>query len=271
MQSISRSISIFLYPLLLCQCASSGNSAGQVKVSISTSLGEIEIELYDQTPQHRDNFVKLVKEGFYDNTLFHRVIQGFMVQGGDPDSKNARPGVRLGTGGPDYTVPAEFVPELIHQRGALAAARQGDNVNPAKASSGSQFYIVQGKVYTDEELNQIEAQTAMAQAQQQFLQYIEEEEAAAKDAGQSVDASTIQEKARTRASEYLQNHPCKMNEEQRQIYKTAGGTPHLDGAYTVFGQVTRGLEVVDKIAAVETDDNNRPVTNVVINKIKIIR
>jgi peptidylprolyl isomerase/peptidyl-prolyl cis-trans isomerase B (cyclophilin B) len=264
-------IFLLLCPLLFYHCSSTSNSSGSVKIAIVTTLGEIEIELFDQTPQHRDNFVKLVNEGFYDGTLFHRVIKEFMIQGGDPTSKNAKQGERLGSGGPGYTVPAEFVPELIHKRGVLSAARQGDNVNPEKASSGSQFYIVQGKIFTDAELDQVENQIAMGKSQPIFTQYVKEEEDAMKNAGQTVDPEAAREKAITRATEYLQAHPYKMNEEDRQVYKTIGGTPHLDGAYTVFGQITKGLEVVDKIAALATDAADRPVKDVKITKMKLIK
>jgi peptidylprolyl isomerase/peptidyl-prolyl cis-trans isomerase B (cyclophilin B) len=232
-------------------------------------MGDIEVELYGQTPLHRDNFVKLVKEGYYDGVLFHRVIKEFMIQAGDPNSKNARPGVSLGSGGPGYTIPAEFVPELIHQRGALSAARQSDNVNPEKASSGSQFYIVQGKIFSDEELNRIEAQKTMGLTRQMFSRYIEEEKEKAKAAGKDADQQKIQEVAKAKATEWAQNNPYKMPEERRQIYKSVGGTPHLDDAYTVFGRVTKGLEVVEAISLVTTATADRPVKDVKIIKIKI--
>ncbi len=184
-------------------------------IIIHTSLGDMLVELYNATPQHRDNFLKLAEEGFYDSLLFHRVIQGFMIQGGDPDSRHAAPGQQLGMGGPGYTVPAEFVDTLFHFKGALAAARQGDAVNPEKASSGSQFYIVHGRKFTDAELDRVEAQTGI-----------------------------------------------RFSPEQRQAYQTVGGAPFLDGSYTVFGRVIRGLEVLDRIAAQTVDSNNRPVTDV---------
>jgi cyclophilin family peptidyl-prolyl cis-trans isomerase len=184
-------------------------------VRISTPMGDMMIELFNETPLHRDNFLKLAETGFYDSTLFHRVIKDFMIQGGDPDSKNAAPGVQLGMGGPDYTIPAEFLPELIHVKGALSAARMGDHVNPQKESSGSQFYIVQGKVYTPEELDI---------AQQRL--------------GKVFTA------------------------EQRTTYTTVGGTPHLDGGYTVFGRVVDGISVLDAIAQQETDRANRPITDI---------
>lgn len=192
-------------------------------VKITTDYGTMVVMLYNETPLHRDNFVKLVKQGFYDNLLFHRVIKAFMIQGGDPDSKNAAPGVPLGQGGPGYTIPAEFNTELIHKKGALAAARMGDNVNPSKASSGSQFYIVQGKVWPLEELNMIE--------QQQGIRF------------------TLK---------------------QKQLYSTIGGTPHLDNGYTVFGEVTEGLNVIDAIAAVQTAPGDRPLKDVRM-KMELIR
>lgn len=180
-------------------------------VVISTQLGDIKLKLYDETPLHRDNFIKLVNEHYFDSTLFHRVINKFMIQGGDPDSKRALSGAMLGNGGPSYTIPAEFVPTLIHKKGVLAAAREGDMINPQKASSGSQFYIVQGKVFTTEELDML-----------------------SKRMGKSFTS------------------------EQIKTYTTIGGTPHLDGSYTVFGEVISGWDVIDKIAAVATDQNNRP-------------
>ncbi len=183
------------------------------KVCISTNYGDIKIKLYNETPQHRDNFIKLVKTSYLNGTLFHRVIKNFMIQGGDPDSKNADSTAILGNGGPAYTIPAEIlVPKYFHKKGALGAAR--DN-NPAKASSGSQFYIVQGKIYTEQELAAFSQRTGKI-----------------------------------------------FSKEQIDAYKTIGGTPHLDGDYTVFGEVYEGLDVVDKIAAVKTGANDRPLKDI---------
>jgi peptidyl-prolyl cis-trans isomerase B (cyclophilin B) len=198
-------------------------------VFLQTNYGDIVIRLYDSTPLHRDNFLKLVKTGFYDSVLFHRVIQKFMIQGGDPNSKQAKAGEPLGNGGPGYTVPAEFRQSLFHKKGVIAAARMGDNVNPEKASSGSQFYIVQGKIFTDAGLDSVE---------------------------------TFRLKGR------------KIPPEQREVYKTIGGTPHLDQNYTVFGEVVKGLDVVDKIAAVQTSmgaDRDRPLQDVKILKAKLVK
>ncbi len=193
-------------------------------VLIKTNMGNMKLKLYNETPKHRDNFIKLVKEGYYTNTLFHRVIKDFMIQGGDPDSKTATKGQMLGNGGPNYTIPAEFIPAKFHKKGALAAARTGDEVNPKKESSGSQFYIAQGKKYTDAELNMFE-----------------------------------------------QRMGKKFTPAQRTAYKTVGGTPHLDGSYTVFGELVEGFDVLDKIAAVPGDQMNRPLEDVIVTSVEIVK
>lgn len=190
-------------------------------VEIVTDYGKIVVKLYNETPKHRDNFIQLVSEGFYDGLLFHRVIKDFMIQGGDPDSRNAGPDVMLGSGGVSYKIPAEFNPALHHKKGALAAAR--DN-NPEKASSGCQFYIVKGRTFTDQDLNMFESRMA-----------------------------------------------TKYTEKQRNDYKTIGGTPHLDMGYTVFGEVVSGLEVIDKIAEVATKPGDRPVKDVKMLSVKVLK
>ncbi|NSL89086.1 peptidylprolyl isomerase [Chitinophaga sp. Mgbs1] len=192
------------------------------KIKVITPYGVMVIRLYDQTPLHRDNFVKLSRRHFFDSTLFHRVIKQFMIQGGDPDSRRAKPGDTLGNGEVGYTIPAEFRLDLYHRKGALGAARDD---NPTKASSGCQFYIVQGKVFTDEQLDVVE-QTRLG--------------------GRKIPV------------------------DQREVYKTVGGSPHLDQRYTVFGQVIKGLEVIDKIAAMKTDSHDRPLQDVPM-KIRVVR
>jgi cyclophilin family peptidyl-prolyl cis-trans isomerase len=195
-------------------------------VLLQTNYGDIVLRLSDSTPFHRDNFLKLVKTGFYDSLLFHRVIQNFMIQGGDPNSKHAKPGEPLGNGGPGYRIPAEFRNSLFHKKGVIAAAR--DN-NPEKASSGSQFYIVQGRVFTNAGLDSVET---------------------------------------------FRLNGRKIPAELREVYKTIGGSPHLDQSYTVFGEIVKGLDVVDKIAAVETskgEDRDRPIDDVRILKAKLIK
>jgi len=196
-------------------------------ILMQTTMGDIVIRLSDSTPLHRDNFLKLVKVGYYDSVLFHRVIQNFMVQAGDPNSKRASAGQTLGNGGPPYTVPAEFRTTLFHKKGAIAAARTGDNVNPQKASSGSQFYIVQGKVFTDAGLDSLET---------------------------------------------FRLNGRKIPAEQRAVYKTIGGTPHLDQGYTVYGEVVKGLDVIDKIATVQTSrPQDKPLQDVRIMQAKLVK
>ena len=192
-------------------------------IEVETPLGNMIVQLNDATPLHRDNFVKLVEEGFYNDLLFHRVINGFMIQGGDPNSKNADANARLGSGGPGYQVPAEFSDSLAHVKGALSAARQGDQVNPEKKSSGSQFYIVQGKPVDEQTLNMMESRNGM-----------------------------------------------KYTAEQKEIYANQGGTPFLDSEYTVFGMVIEGLDVIDKIAEVQTLPGDRPQENIWM-KMRVIK
>jgi peptidyl-prolyl cis-trans isomerase B (cyclophilin B) len=193
------------------------------KICIETSYGSMNLVLYNETPMHSENFVDLVKKGLYDGVLFHRVINNFMIQAGDLSTRSDLKGQAAGSGDITYTIPAEFHPALYHKKGALAAARQGDNVNPERASSGSQFYIVQGTKFTKAQLDQMEQQ---------------------------------------------QMH-IRFTPEQRRIYTEVGGTPHLDYSYTVFGQVVDGLDVIEKIAAVPTDQNDRPLEDIKI-KIRII-
>ena len=239
------------------------------KVLIKTSLGDIKVELYDATPQHRDNFIKLVKEGFYNGTLFHRVIKNFMVQGGDPDSIGAPAGKSLGTGGPGYTVPAEIVyPQLFHKRGALAAARQGDEVNPQRNSSGSQFYIVWGDVYAGGKLGQMEKQMNMMVEQEVFNALAAERKAEIMDLRRNRDQAglmALQDEliALTKAT-VKERGGFKFTQEQKDAYSTIGGTPHLDNQYTVFGEVIEGLEVVDKIQQCATARGDRPKEDIVV-------
>jgi len=247
-------------------------------VLIKTTYGDIKIKLYNETPIHRDNFIKLVSEGFYDSLLFHRVINSFMIQGGDPDSRNAKPGQRLGNGGPGYTLPAEFNATLFHKKGALAAAREGDNVNPEKRSSGSQYYIVQGKVYTADELN------VMAERQNQKIKVDLIREFITKPENSEMKAKIEELQKQKKYDEvnkivkeiefeiqadYDKSDKFTFTEKQIEAYTTIGGTPHLDGAYTVFGEVIEGLDVIDKIAAAEIDKSNRPLEDIIMTIIII--
>lgn len=239
------------------------------KVIIKTTEGDITVRLYDETPLHRDNFLKLAKEGFYNGTLFHRVIKDFMIQGGDPDSKGAPAGTSLGTGGPGYTVKAEMVyPQLFHKRGALSAARLGDEMNPERESSGSQFYIVWGKVYKQPELKQMEKQMAMQQEQQVFNTLVAAHRAEIMEMRRNRDRAALQELqdrliAETKAKVKEGGMPS-FTAEQTEAYTTVGGTPFLDGQYTVFGEVESGLDVVEKIQTCETNHADRPLKDVVM-------
>lgn len=194
-------------------------------IKIETNLGNITIKLYDETPMHKENFIDLISKKYYDGQLFHRVIKDFMIQTGDNNSLSAKPGQRLGNGGATYTIPAEINKKYYHKKGAVAAARQSDNINPLKESSGSQFYIVQGRVFSDKELD-----------------YMEQN-----------------------------NMHIKFTDEQRKIYTTSGGSPHLDYSYTVFGEVIEGLDVIEKISQVATDQNDRPLKDVKIIKMYIVK
>jgi len=197
-------------------CAQGNNNT---LIKLETSLGDITVRLYDETPKHRDNMIKLAEDGYFKDQIFHRVIANFMIQGGDPHSVGAEKGQRLGTGGPGYTIPAEFNSKLFHKKGVLSAARRGDDVNPEKESSGSQFYIVQGRVLTVDELMVLEQRGV---------------------------------------------HTA-FSEEEVEAYTTLGGTPHLDGGYTVFGEVVEGLELIDAIANTPTDSYDRPLEDIIFN------
>ena len=247
----------------------------KTRVRIKTSMGDIVVRLYDETPKHRDNFVKLAKEGYFDGTLFHRVIRDFMIQGGDPDSKGAPAFLNDAAGTEVYTIPAEFVfPKLYHKRGALSAARTGDEVNPNRESSGSQFYIVWGKTYKPAELKQMERQLAMQQEQAVFNQLVADNKAKIMELRRNRDRAGLQELqddliASTKAICAEKGLP-KFTDEQVESYTTVGGTPFLDNQYTVFGEVEEGLEIVGKIQEVETGRNDRPKDDVVMLSVEVI-
>ena len=239
------------------------------KVKLHTSEGDIVIALYDETPQHRDNFLKLVKEGFYNGTLFHRVIKDFMIQGGDPDSIGAPAGKMLGTGGPGYDIPAEILyPQFFHKRGALSAARLGDDMNPERASSGSQFYIVWGQKYNSGQLRQMEKQMQMQQEQSVFDRLVAQHRAEIIQLRKNRDHAALQElqdKLNAETHALCQEMPApRFTPEQVEAYTTLGGTPHLDGQYTVFGEVLEGLDVVERIQNCETSRGDRPKKDISI-------
>ena len=232
------------------------------KLNISTSFGDIVVRLYDETPLHRENIIKLAKEGFYDGTLFHRVIKEFMIQGGDPESKGAPKGKQLGSGDTGYTIPAEFNPALFHKRGALSAARLGDNVNPERRSSGCQFYIVWGKTYTQGQMGQLAKQMKMQAEQSVFNELAQGRRAQIMELRRNRDQAglmALQEELLAETEAIITEKGLGvMSEEQKQVYTTVGGTPFLDGQYTVFGEVESGLDVVEAIQNAATDSNDRP-------------
>lgn len=244
-------------------------------VEFNTTEGNFTVRLFGDTPKHRDNFLKLVKEGFYNDVLFHRVINEFMVQTGDPESKGAKPGQALGSGGPGYDLDAEIVyPKHFHKRGALAAARQGDNVNPERRSSGSQFYVVTGKAYNDSTLNQMERQMAMMQQKQIFDQLVAQHKDSIMSLRRNRDQAglqALQEELIAITEKKAAENPAKLTPEQRQAYTTVGGTPHLDGQYTVFGEVVSGMDVIDKIEKAETGAMDRPKTDIRIISAKVVK
>ena len=242
-------------------------------VKLETTMGNITVALYNETPKHRDNFIKLVKEGVYDSTLFHRVIKQFMIQAGDPDSKNESDTAMLGSGDVGYTIPAEFNPKFFHKKGVLAAARQGDDVNPEKASSGCQFYIVTGRKFTEPQLlgmeNKINEQREEAlfdSLARQHMKEIYKMRKAGDNAGLLELQDTLEAQARELADK---EEKFRFTPEQIKAYSTIGGAPHLDGSYTVFGEVTEGMEVVDNIEIAKTNRADRPIENIRILKASI--
>lgn len=250
------------------------NKPGDVLVEIKTTEGDLTVRLFGDTPRHRDNFVKLAKEGYYNGVLFHRVINEFMVQTGDPDSKTAPAGKMLGSGGPGYDIEAEIVyPTHFHKRGALAAARQGDQVNPERRSSGSQFYIVTGKAYNDSTLNQMERQLQMMQKQNIFNDLAREHRDSIMTLRRNRDQAglqALQDELVAITEKKAAEAPARLTAEQREAYTTTGGTPHLDNQYTVFGEVVDGMDVIDNIEKVETDSHDRPLKDVKILSMRVL-
>ena len=252
-----------------------GNMEKETVLKIETSMGDIKVKLYNETPKHRDNFIKLAKDGTYNGTLFHRVIKDCMVQAGDPESKNAPKGKMLGSGDVGYTVPAEFVyPKYFHKKGALSAARQGDEVNPKKESSGCQFYIVTGKVFNDSTLlnmeqqkNQNKVTEAFNALAQKHMKEIYKMRKANDQDGLYALQDTLFIQAEAEAAKQPDFH---FTPEQIKAYTTVGGTPHLDGEYTVFGEVVEGMDIVDKIQQVKTDRSDRPEEDVKIINVSVI-
>lgn len=237
--------------------------------TIRTNFGDIKLILFDQTPKHKENFIKLAENGFYDSLLFHRVINDFMIQTGDPNTRNPLDIQAFGTGGPGYTLPPEFHPDLIHEKGVLAAARQGDNINPKKESNGSQFYIVEGMVYTEESLRN--SRVNMPELYRYFGNLIQR--SSYRELNEQ--AMKLQEENRLDELQTLilsykevieKDYDIELDQpltnKQVEVYTSVGGVPHLDGAYTVFGKVVEGMDVVERIASVKTDSRDRPLEDV---------
>ena len=252
------------------------NQMNETQVVMHTSMGDIQLKLYNETPKHRDNFIQLVKDGTYNGLLFHRVIKDFMIQGGDVTSKNAPMNKSLGAGDLGYTVPAEFnYPKYFHKKGALCAARTGDEVNPERASSASQFYIVTGKKYSDAELNQMEKQLENRLKQSIFARLQAENKPKIMEyyrSGNKEELAILRDTliGKTELEAEKRKDEAKLPKEIREIYKTEGGVPFLDNQYTVYGEVVKGIEVVEAIQNVKTNKQDRPTENVVITSVELI-
>jgi cyclophilin family peptidyl-prolyl cis-trans isomerase len=259
---------------LVISCGGSSKNPGETVVSIKTDFGEIKVKLYDDTPKHKENFVKLVSEGFYNDLLFHRVIKNFMIQGGDPNSRNAEPSVQLGGGSPGYTIPAEINPKYFHKKGALAAARLGGPKNPEKNSSGSQFYIVQGTIFRTGQLDTMEININMQKKDlmlREHFQAANDKFTVFKEKNDKEGFDKLVAEIRMEVDSIYDSGPkFKLSKEQRDAYSTIGGYPSLDGEYSVFGEVVEGFDVIDKIAAVKTGGANRPEENVKM-KIELVK
>jgi len=256
--------------LFLCfSCSTTGLNENTVFI-MKTSLGDIKIMLYDGTPIHRDNFIKLINSGFYEGVSFHRVINNFMIQAGDPSTRSVAVPVSADTLS-EYSIPAEFNSQYFHKKGALAAAREGNNVNPDMRSSGTQFYIVQGVILTDDELALAEQRINSNIRQAMFNKFIRTVADSASLSGKPLSEAEIQDIASVKMFNYLTtNQEYSIPEDQQSVYKTIGGVPRLDGTYTVFGEVLEGLDVVDRIASVKTDKADRPLDDIKIIRIKIV-
>lgn len=263
---------------ILASCGAGSNQKNNMEkrtqVKLETTQGDIVVALYNETPKHRDNFIKLAKEGVYDSTLFHRVIKQFMIQAGDPDSKTANDTASLGSGDVGYTIPAEFVPKFFHRKGALAAARMGDDVNPNRESSGCQFYIVTGRKFREAQLLDMAAQknnqrveTIFNELARKHMKEIYKLRKANDDNALMELQDSLEAQAYAMAKE---EEPFMFTPEQLAAYSTVGGAPHLDGVYTVFGEVVSGMETVEKIEVTKTGRADRPIENVRILKATVL-
>ena len=284
MLKIMKKITTMLILLLvICACKAekkmtpfSTLSDDDTVVLIETSSGEIKVKLYNDTPKHCDNFIKNVKNHMYDGIIFHRVVKNFMIQTGDPSARDVPQGAPAGGGDVSWTVPAEIVyPKYFHKYGALAAARENDDVNPEKESSGCQFYIVTGTKWTEAKLMSKENELNDVRQKEYFNQLVKEcqnEVAELRKKKDTAKLLELQDSLERKSEEMLQTNPAmKITPEQIKIYSTIGGMPHLDNNYTVFGEVIEGMDIVEAISNVRTDRRNRPVDDITINKITIIQ
>ena len=256
------------------QKSKSMNQGNETLVRLETTEGNITVKLYDETPKHRDNFIKLAKEGVYDSTLFHRVIKNFMIQAGDPQSKTASDTATLGSGDVGYTLPAEINPRFFHKRGVLAAARLGDEVNPNRESSGCQFYIVTGRKFSEAQMINMENQMNEARLENIFNELARKhmkEIYKMRKANDTEGLLELQDSLEAQARAKVAKEPAlKYTKEQISAYTTIGGAPHLDGAYTIFGEVTEGMDIVDKIEKVKTNRGDRPEKDIRILKAEVL-
>ena len=259
-----------LFLLVIGLVLTSFSSDNSTLVEIKTNMGDVTVKLYDDTPLHRDNFIKLCESGAYDGLLFHRIIAEFVVQGGDPNSKERVPGAPYGSGNGGFTVPAEIQPHYFNKRGALIDAKQGDSTNFKRASAGTHFCFVQGKVHTDESLDMTEIRINKIREDWHYFRY----KAQLKDEKPEIIADTTLWMSTSRQmaiDAVTAMGPYRITKEQRDVYKTIGGAPHLDGSVTIFGEVVKGLDIVEKMSNVETDRRDRPIEDVIIESTKVIR
>jgi len=250
-----------LFLVSILSCSKNNNELSRIK--ISTEYGDIILKLYNKTPKHRDNILKLADSSFFDNQIFHRVIQNFVVQGGDPSTKNALPDSLYGEEDSGYLIDAEFNDSLLHKRGALGMARNGDDVNPEKKSSGSQFYIVKGKIFTNEQLDELEKKKNSQLKSKLYKDILTQKILKHSSSSNKIDTVTVSLEAGIELDSIWESCPkYKLSLKQRSVYTTIGGLPHLDGNYTVFGEVIEGFDVVDQISGVNTDKNDRPIKDI---------
>lgn len=256
------------------QKSKSMNQGNETLVRLETTEGNITVKLYDETPKHRDNFIKLAKEGVYDSTLFHRVIKNFMIQAGDPQSKTASDTATLGSGDVGYTLPTEINPKFFHKRGVLAAARLGDEVNPNRESSGCQFYIVTGRKFSEAQMINMENQMNEARLENIFNELARKhmkEIYKMRKANDTEGLLELQDSLEAQARAQVAKEPAlKYTKEQINAYTTVGGAPHLDGSYTIFGEVTEGMDIVDKIEKAKTNRGDRPEKDIRILKAEVL-